>query len=167
MNWIRSNLLAIVVLVAIIASFAIGLHEANVAERTARIDNAASCVRANARTALTAAYQRTTADARRVAGTLADTLIADDYAAYAHGSAAYLEIARYHNHPGEATRVRRVEIEGEPGYVLTQKAYALVEEGCSRSFGLTESETEDLPEVGPHRDDTGKLTLGHENGQAK
>src|SRR4051794_5002629 len=57
MEWVRRNFIALVIVAALIGSFLVQSHETEVAKTETRIDNIASCVRENARSALNVAWE--------------------------------------------------------------------------------------------------------------
>jgi hypothetical protein len=142
MDWIRRHFVTLAVLAAIALSFVVSRSEADRSATEARIDNVAACVRSDSRTALFSAYQRRTSVSRRATG---DIAVANDYAAFSHGSAAYLAIADYTANPQRATRTREVTINGTDARILTKHSADLVVQGCARAFHGGEEVISNLP----------------------
>ena len=131
MEWIRQNLVAAAVLLAVVASFVIGRLDSEVAQDKTREDSVALCTIANQGRALDASYKHSTGDARRSTG---DEEIADQYDAYARGVEASLAISRYIEHPSQAAQVELVDGPEGPMYQLTSESKALIAEGCERAL---------------------------------
>ena len=127
MSWFRQHWLALVVLVAIVASFFIGQHDSEVQRDQTRDDTVTLCVLSSSARALLTAYQRRTGEARASTG---DYAIADDYFAFARGQAANLAISSYLDNPNEATRVVKVHTPNGDMFQLTEHSQALVDRGC-------------------------------------
>jgi hypothetical protein len=145
MDFLRRNIVTIAVLIAIALSLGISLHQTAVNAAHAKRDDVASCVRANTRSALTAAWQRSVVPLVKDQPELAD-----EFAAYAHGSAVYLAIAQYVKHPENATRVHEIHIGAEHAMVLTRAAEHLIIEGCARAFH-SDTAPKDYPALGLQR----------------
>ena len=140
MAWIRRNLMTIIVLVAIVVSFLVARDERIRAQEQERLDNVASCVRANTRSALGTSFQRQFASAiADQAGQSKKNLeIARDFAANARGGISYLAIAAFSDHPENATRVHEVTINGKEARILTPHAERLIISGCAQAFHADE-----------------------------
>lgn len=146
MAWLRRNYIAIIISLALVAAFVFNQQDIASRAHDAKVDDVASCVRANTRSALSAASQRFTGNFVRRQGL---PHVADVFAEYSHGSATYLAISRYMNSPENATRVHTIMADGEPSKVLTSRSEELIIEGCSRAFHASGDEIpEDFPALG-------------------
>lgn len=132
MSFLRKNWIAVVFLAAVVAFFVVSNHESSVRDHVQHVQLVNSCKRGAARTAIVAAYQHRTADARRATG---DTAIADDYDAYALGSVASIP-APPGVSAGDPTmvEVHRVSMPGgKYMFELTAHAKALQAAGCEHA----------------------------------
>lgn len=156
MRWIREHFITFLVLGAIILSFVVGKVEANQSAQQARLDNVASCVRANANSALISALVRISVESSRAQERAQHNPQIqhqiDRYVSFSNGGAHYLAIARYIKNPERATRVRRVPLPGgESITVLTRPAEKLILSGCVRTFHAENDPVHALPAVGLQR----------------
>lgn len=127
MQWIRHNLMAVILVGAIIVSFAVTRSESHHREDRLKQSDIASCVRENTRSALQAAYQLQTAAVRRKTG---DVPAAESYEAFARGTEAFLAAPR-----GLGDRERMVAVEKVGAiYRLTPEAYKLIRRGCMQAW---------------------------------
>lgn len=131
MRWIRHNWLAIVVLLAIFASFWASDSESAHRDDAQHRQLVESCVRGSAKSALLAAYQHRTAEARRDAG---DISIADDYEAFAKANIDIIPVPEgvTQGDPAIAS-VTREPMPGGYKFVLTGQAQQLQRSGCERT----------------------------------
>lgn len=154
MHWIRNHAVTLLVLGAIVLSFAVGKIEADQNAQQTRLDNVASCARANDNAALISALVRISVSTSRAQERAqhnpeVERLI-ERYASFAAGGAHYLAIASYIKNPERATRVRRIPLaNGDSVTVLTRPAERLILEGCARTFHAEDDPVEALPAVGP------------------
>lgn len=154
MEWVRRNFIALVIVAALIGSFIVQSHEADLANTATRVDNIASCVRENARSALNVAWegevvtrsQEQANEARQPSAALVRP-----FERLARGAEAYLAIARYIKNPTKATETEVVVLNnGTTASVLTPHATGLIEKGCVLAFHGKPSEAV-TPPIPVHR----------------
>jgi hypothetical protein len=131
MDWIRRNLVTLIVLLAVALSFVVSRADNENANDRARANNIKICQIGNERGALVAAWQRRAARARRAEG---DIAVSKDYKAFARGSEEKLAIARYIDNPVAAAHVKKVSSPDGLVYKLTSESKALIRQGCEQAL---------------------------------
>jgi hypothetical protein len=127
---LRENFWAVLILFALVFSFTVTFQQAAKYADEVRSDSVESCVRANSRSAVIAAYQMRTSTAWK--GKDAD--VQRDYEAYALGTLQFLAV------PREVTD-RRVlaesvvsKVNGVKTFTLTERAQSLIRTGCEEAY---------------------------------
>lgn len=129
MQWIRANWLALIVVLAIGASFVAAREDSRARTDAQRINLIQGCIRNSSKTALDTAYKMRTADARRSTG---DDKIADDYDAFARGALISIPAPKGFEESTALIGVR-LNAAGDK-YVLTKQAVTLQRAGCERAY---------------------------------
>jgi hypothetical protein len=85
MTWLRQHIWTVIILGAIVLSFAVSNHESTRRDSAQRAQLVTGCIRSSERSVLDAAYKQTTSDVRRAAGTKPDIQAANMYQRFALG----------------------------------------------------------------------------------
>lgn len=143
----RKNWVAIVFLVAVVGSYFGGRQDSINRDRAQSKQLITGCERSTERGVLLAAYQQTTSDVRRAAGTPKDIVAADRYQMFALGNIEQLQLPRgliikVHTDTNLSTGqaliqsvVPGVNEAGEDIYRLRPAAKVVVHQGCVEAYG--------------------------------
>lgn len=130
-NWIKTNWLAAFVVVAVLASFLVSRHDANVRVDQQRTGSVAGCKRQNERVALEAAFILKASDARKKMG---NVKIAEDFAAFGHGLIATMPLLDGKHQTEKSVEATVDKVAGHYRYSLTKSALTLQARACEQAY---------------------------------
>lgn len=132
MAWIRSNLIFLIFVGAVIVSFVVANKESSQRDRDQAAQLVAGCIRTSERASLNAAFQFDAAEARSKSG---DEGVADKYSAQAEAMISTIPAPRNIEDRSELIAVRFVKRPDETLVArLTSRAAELQQKGCEQAY---------------------------------